>query len=257
MKKNPDTHSTTHLSEAQVVTLRDEGTLDPWVFSHLDGCGVCVAEVEEAKSRTTTVSEALGTLDVAVDVAAAKAAVRRRLDLRRPGTRPALRRLPLGRAATFLLVTAGAAAALPWSPLARWWSAPETTPPPSPTATQTATPAAEDAPASIAIDVADHVEVVMSGVSAGSTIDVVWNDGRAARVSGPSGSRFTLATSRIEVEAAEGSLRVELPRARNAVVVVNGRTYLEHSLTGAGGTTVVEPAAEVTDAGVRFLVREP
>jgi hypothetical protein len=190
-----------------------------------------------------------------VDVAAAKAAVRGRLDAERSEAIPRRRRVPIGRAAAILLVTAGAAAALPWSPLARWWSAPSAEEGTSATpSTTVAVPAADPATASVAVDVVDEIRVFVTGAAAGATIEVVWIDTALARVTAPSGSRFTMATGRVEVQAVAGSVSVELPRAARASLTVNGRSYLERA---AEGTRVVEPAAEVTDDRIRFLVREP
>jgi len=255
-----DAYSDRHLDEGQVATLRDEGSADPWASAHLDTCAVCTAELADTRGRAHAVAEALAALDFPVDVQAAKAAVRRRLDRARSEGMPRRRRVPIGRAAAILVVTAGAAAALPWSPLARWWSAPsiEEGTPPSATATRAAAPAEAPVAASIAVDVIEEIEVVVIGASAGATIDVIWTDAGSARVTAPSGSRFALATDRVEVRAAEGTLSVELPRTVRATLVVNGRSYLERSPQGAEiETTLVEPAAEVTLDGIRFLVREP
>jgi hypothetical protein len=244
-----------HLNEGRIAALRDTGTANPWESSHLDGCAVCTAELADARSRAHAVGDALAALDSPVDVAAAKAAVRRRLDAQRSEASPRRRRVPIGRAAAILLVTAGAAAALPWSPLARWWSAPSTEGgTPTAPSTTVAVPAADPATASVAVDVVDEIRVLVTGAAAGATIDVVWTDTALARVTAPSGSRFTLATGRVEVQAVEGSVSVELPRAARASLTVNGRSYLERA---AEGTTVVEPAAEVTVDRIRFLVREP
>jgi hypothetical protein len=248
-----------HLDEGQIATLRDERTAEPWASSHLDACAVCTAELTDARTRAHDVADALATLDRPVDVTAAKAAVRRRLDRARIEDAPVRRRIPLGRVAAILLVTAGAASALPWSPLARWWSAPsaeeESSPP---AATVTSAPDAGPSTASIAVDVADGIQVIVTGASAGATIDVVWTDAASARVTAASGSRFTLATGRVEVQAVEGIVSLELPRTARSGLVVNGRTYLEPSPQGSTlGATVVGPAAEVTDARVRFLVPAP
>jgi hypothetical protein len=246
-----DIHLNTHVDEGGIATLRDEGVADPWTSLHLDGCAVCTAELADAKNRAAAVGDALASLDIPVDVPAAKAAVRRRLDRERSEAPGGLRRIPVGRAAAILLVTAGAAAALPWSPLARWWSAPTVPPNPSTTATQEALPPGDPATASIAVDVVDAIEVVVNGAPAGATVEVVWLGESFARVAAPSGSQFTFSNGRIELQATAGAVRLELPRTARARVVVNGRDYLQRS---ASGITVVEPGAEVADERIRFVV---
>jgi hypothetical protein len=251
-----------HLDDARVVmlrdTLHDENPFDSRDVSHVRGCGACAAELEDARVRGSVISDALAALDSPVDVAAAKAAVRARLDDRRPRAASPVRELrrsiPIGRAAAILLVTAGAAAALPWSPISPWRSAP-TTPTSLPTTTsQSAAPEGTASAASVTVDVTGRIEFVVRSASPGSALEVVWRDDTAASVAAPEGSSFALGAGRVEVDASAGAIRIEAPRRADLAVTVNGRTFLQRS---AAGLTVVEPAAEVTDEGVRFLVRDP
>jgi hypothetical protein len=257
-----DRTMTLHLDDARVVMLRDtlpeENPLDPRDASHLRECAACAAELEDARVRGSVISQALGVLDFPVDVAAAKAAVRARLDDRHPRAaspgRGLGRSIPIGRAAAILLLTAGAAAALPWSPISPWRAAP--TPPTSPptATTQSAAPAAAAATASVTVDVTDRIEFVVRSAAAGSALEVVWRDDSSASVAAPEGSGFALGAGRVEVDASAGPIHIEAPRAADLAITVNGRTFLERT---AAGLTVVEPAASVTDEGVRFLVRDP
>jgi hypothetical protein len=242
----------THLDDGRIVTLRDDPS-DPSDTSHVESCAVCTAELEEARTRTTSVAEALATLDSPVDVTAAKVSVRLRLDRERASAVPPRRRIPIGRAAAILLVTAGAAAALPWSPISPWRRETTAPPPTSTTVDQAVTPGETPAPASVTVDVTEGIEILVTGASAGATVEVVWRDDASAQVSAPRGSSFALAAGRVEVGASAGAIRIEAPREARIEIVVNGVTYLERS---AAGLSVVEPAAEITDGGVRFLVRE-
>jgi hypothetical protein len=206
--------------------------------------------------RGTVVSDALVALDFDVDVESAKAAVRVRLDGQRPrAVRPVgnLRRsIPIGRAAAILLVTAGAVAALPWSPISPWHTAPSSpTSLPTPTS-QSAAPVGAATTARVTVDVTDRIDFVVRSASAGTALEIVWRDDTAASVAAPEGSSFALGAGRVEVQATAGAIRIEAPRGAELAVTVNGRTFLERS---AAGLTVAEPAAEVTDGGVRFLVR--
>jgi hypothetical protein len=244
---------TSHLDDGRVVMLRDGDPSYPQEAAHLDGCGVCTAEIGEARVRASVVADALSTLDFPVDVAAAKVAVRERVDRERAPAGPR-RTIPIGRAAAILLVTAGAAAALPWSPISPWrrTSAPPVSVPI--TTIQPAPQADADATASVTVDVAERIEISVTTASGGSELVIVWRDGTSARVAAPRGSSFVLGASRVEVAATEGPIRIEAPRGAGLAVVVNGRTYLERT---PAGLTVSEPAAEVSDESVRFLVREP
>jgi hypothetical protein len=257
-----DRTMTLHLDDARVVMLRDmlpdENPFDQGDASHLRACAACAAELEDARVRGSVVSDALDALDFPVDVAAAKTAVRARLDDRRSGAaepgRHSARSIPLGRAAAILLLTAGAAAALPWSPISPWRTAP-TTPTSIPTTTtEPPAPVAAASTASVTVDVIDRIDFVIRSAAVGSAVDVVWRDDTAASVAAPEGSSFALGAGRVEVDASAGAIHIEAPRGADLAVTVNGRTFLERT---AAGLTVVEPAASVTDEGVRFLVREP
>jgi hypothetical protein len=122
-----------------------------------------------------------------------------------------------------------------------------------PTPSSQATDAVEPG-TSITVEVIDRIDVIVSGASIGGAVEVIWTDGADALVSAPRGSSFALATSRVEVEATDGTVRVEIPRAATASVVVNGRRYLERSVDGLA---LIEPAAEVSDQVVRFIVQAP
>jgi hypothetical protein len=251
-----------HLDDARVVMLRDmsqdEDPLESSDVSHVRACAACAAELEDARVRGSVISDALAALDFPVDVASAKAAVRARLDERRPRAvapvRGLRRSIPIGRAAAILLVTAGAVAALPWSPISPWRATPTipTTLPEAPS--QSAAPERAAPTATVTVDVTDRIEIVVRGAAAGSALEVVWRDDSAASVAAPEGSSFALGAGRVEVDASAGAIRIEAPRGADLAVTVNARTFLERS---AAGLTVVEPAAEVTDGGVRFLVRDP
>lgn len=243
-----------HLDDDAIVALRDDASADAWTLAHMDECATCVAEVAEARSRSGLIAEALATLDGPVDLLAAKAATRARLDRGRPGrVVPAWRRWPLGRAAILLLASAGAASALTWSPLRSLWS-------PTPSSTETESPpAAAPAPAldpqmsAIAVPVSDgRIDVIVRGAAPGSSLEVAWSVEVTARIVAPPGSGFTYADGRVEVDATAGPLRIELPRAASAAtVVVGNRLFVERT---ASGVVVHEPVVERTEDIVRFVI---
>jgi hypothetical protein len=246
----------THADEGMIVSLRDELPAGAPAYAHLHACSACVAALADATSRSTSIADALATLDRPIDMAAAKAATRARLDRARPAhATPTWRRWPLGRAAMILLATAGAASALTWSPLREWLAPAEPTSAPTPAVTSE--PALELAETSaIAVEVlGGRIAVIIRGAAAGTAIEVVWGEGLSARVEGPRGSGFTYGDGRLEVDAAAGALRVELPRAvGSAVVEIDGQVYLERS---DGRVDLAVAAVERTDDLVRFVVPTP
>jgi hypothetical protein len=117
--------------------------------------------------------------------------------------------------------------------------------------------AAQGAPvAGIAVAVPEgRIAVIVSGAEPGTVIDVQWVERATARVSAPSGSGFTYADGRAEVEAAPGPIEVQLPRAADAAsLVVDGRLFLERS---GALLEVPGPAVERSAEGIRFVVPAP
>lgn len=249
-----------HLDDAAILAVRDDVAADPSAYAHLDECATCVAEVADARSRSTVIAEAFATLDGPIDVAAAKAATRARLDRTRSSRAlPAWRRWPLGRAAMLLLASAGAASALTWTPLRSLWDAAPSAPEAAPAVAAPAPavePAQEPTTSGIAVPVRDgRIDVIVRGVAPGAVLEVAWTGDATARIVAPPGSDFTYADGRVEVDAASGGLRVELPRAASAAtVVVDGLVYVERS---ALGVLVRAPVAERTDDLIRFIVPAP
>lgn len=245
----------THLDEGTILAVRDEAWEAEDAFQHLSACTPCSGELAQARARAAQVAEALSVLDDDVEVESAKAAVRRRLDAAHGAPpRGALAWPALGKAAALVLLAAGAASALPGSPLRNWWSpTTEPTPASSPTGPSVA---AQDAPVGgIAVPVDDgRIAVIVRGVAAGTSLEVVWGDEASARVSAPAGSDFTYAGGRAEVDVAAGPVRVELPRgAQLATLEVDGVEYVRRS---GAFVDVAGPAVERTDARILFVAPE-
>ena len=247
----------THLDEDTLVAVRDGDGADGWAARHLRGCSSCSHGLEEARRRSQAIAEALAELDEPVDALRAKAAVRGRLDARRGDApaRGAWWHAHLGRAAALLILTAGAASALPWSPIRHWWVGPpvETTSGPAAGAFDGAGSAQGAPAAGISVAVPEGgIAVILTGVEPGTVIDVQWVERPTARVSAPPGSGFTYADGRAEVEAAPGPIEVELPRAAEAASLrVDGRLFLERA---GERLDVPGPVVQRTDDGVRFVV---
>jgi hypothetical protein len=245
----------THLDEGTLVALRDAGPADEPTSGHLRDCPACADRLVEVTARGVAIAEVLTIFDEPVDVRSAKAAVRRRLDAVRGGmhARRGWRHTHLGRAAAILLLTAGAASALPWSPVRDLWvRAPAgplngTEPASGAVATQGSPPAG----ISVAVR-RGSIAVIVRGAEPGSVIEVMWVDRPTARVSAPAGSQFTYADGRAEVDAVAGPVEVELPRdATFASLEVDGRLFLERS---GEQLDVPGPAVTRSDARLRFVV---
>ena len=244
----------THLDEGTLVALRDGDEAEARVTKHLSACARCADTLADARDRSAVIAEALAALDDPVDTASAKAAARGRLDARRgEASRSRWWRAHLGRAAGILLVTAGAASALPGSPWRSWWVGSPGAPTTEPSSGgEVAGPQSAAAPA-ISVPVAEgRMRVIVRGVAPGTVIDVVWVDGPSARVAAPSGSEFTYADGRAEVDVTQGPVRVELPRdAALTTLEVDGQLFLERS---GARLEVPGPAVELSEAGIRFVV---
>jgi hypothetical protein len=143
-----------------------------------------------------------------------------------------------------LLLTAGAASALPGSPVRGWlvqgWDAvagsgsgpagegfgvpldPEALPTPEPV---------ERAEIGASILAGEEgVELWIRGLPAGADLRVVWVDGNMAGIFAGEGTRFRTEPGRLEAEAPPGAVRVEIPRTLGRVVVgVDGRVLVRVS----------------------------
>jgi hypothetical protein len=248
----------THLDEGTLVAVRDGDPYAALPSAHVEECARCAEELEASRSRSRMIAEVLASLDEPVDGTAAKAAVRRRLDAERGDllARGGWWRGHLGRAAALLVVTAGAASALPWSPVREWWAGSSAEPVPASGPTGALTTAQGSPEASISVAVPEGgIAVLVRGAEPGSLIEVAWGPDAVATVSAPHGSEFSYADGRVEVDATPGPVRVELPGSPGlASLEVGGRLFLARAGTRLD---VQGPVDERTDAGIRFLVPAP
>lgn len=240
----------THLDEGRLLALRDvaDGS-DTRAASHLAACDTCRALLDAVRRQEATISEALLSLDETWDLEAARERIRAEIAegaAEEAGVvgRIAPRRFSwsLSRAAGLILVTAaGAAAAIPGSPVREWLTGTlsERTP-------RSAQPAAVDAPdvatsresAGVRLAVGTGpVRIVITGLPPATEVRVQLVPGSEAAVLAPAGARFTSGEGRIEAVTETGPVRVELPRgAVPATVEVNGRVYLRNTAEGLDDT---------------------
>ncbi|HEX8455487.1 MAG TPA: hypothetical protein VF647_25635 [Longimicrobium sp.] len=216
-----------------------DGTLLEWIDGrlpgstavalelHVGGCRACTAEAERLRLLSSTFERALDVLDPAVSTQMAYAVLQRRRARWMPRGRRAL-----ARAAVLLLAVAGiASATLPGSPVRGWIGErfggaaemPSSVRPP-------AAPAEPLAGVEI-LPREGSVHVVLANAGAGLRVRVRLADAEYVDVRGTgaaAGARFRTAPGRITVDGADGGeIHIALPRRlRNAVVTVEGRTYL-------------------------------
>ncbi len=217
-----------HLDEGAIVALRDGALVLSDVRTHAAECSACADALVAAEKRAVTIGRALDTIAAPVDVDAAKARVRARLDGKRAAEVPTRRILwPLGRAAVLLLVGAGAAYAIPGSPLREWIDPVDAAPSHAAATSSTVEPqAVEDGGIEVGLR-AGAIAISLTGVRDEARITVTWVDERVARISAPVGSSYGFAEGRAEVSVTPGPVRIEVDRAATSVVLeVNGRMIL-------------------------------
>lgn len=245
----------THVDAGTIAALRDELAPDAPGRAHLRTCSACAAALAEASARAAFIADTLTALDMPVDLVAAKARTRARLDRTRNQRRTApWRAWPLGRAAVLLALGAGAASALTWTPLRNLWPAREPSPAVEPAVVPTTvtTPAQLPPTSGIAVDVSGgDIHVIVRGAQPGATLQVVWTSGAIARVAGPAGTGFTYGEGRLQVDAMPGDVRLEIPRGVMATVEIDGRVVLERSLDGV---TVNGPVRARTDDAITLEI---
>lgn len=224
-----------HLDALTIVALRDGEPVDAAAHRHAEECAACRASLADASVLCRSVASALDTLtpDVEIDMVAAKAAVRRRLDARRDAVHRKSTRLlwSLGRAAVLLLVATGVAYAFPGSPLREWLS-------PRPTLDSVDAPSATGAARSPseAIDVGippDGLRVVLTGLPSEATVEVRWIEGTRATIVAPPGSRYTVSEGRAAVGVTTGPVIIAVPRDGPAITIEVDERMIFRRVDGA------------------------
>lgn len=218
----------THVDEGTIVAIRDGALVVGEARAHVESCPECARSLEEARRRAAAIEGALSMPVEPLETERAKARVRRQLDRRRDQALPGRSfPLPLGRAAALLLVAAGAAYALPGSPVRDWLRGDESAADATVAATEQ-----EVLPAG-AIEVAipeEGIHVTLGSVSAGVPVELVWVDEPVARIFAAEGSRYSYAEGRADAVVAPGPVRVEIFRGTPSVSLsVNGRIMFEGS----------------------------
>lgn len=256
-----------------------EGWLSPEeqreVERHLEGCSACSAVHHELAALRRLAGRAIGELHPAPDVDASWREVKRRVRTKQQDKR----RLRTLAACLVVAVLAGVSAFAPLSPLYGWpgraWDrivalfADETgdeavdvmpaveaepVPPPGRGPDESvATPPTPPAEAAVFLDAArEPVEIALHEVLPGTEIRVVFVDGSEAAVFGSASSRFRREPGRLDVAAREDSIRVEIPRSAERVLLLVGEEAL---LVKDGESLDVRgPVASRSPEEIRFLI---
>lgn len=215
-----------HVAEGTLLAIRDGVLVDADDTIHVSGCEACSSELVRINERADRISAALKDLDTTVDIERAKSAVRARLDRKLAAERPRRRfAIPLGRVAALLLVAAGAASAMPGSPVRAWLGVGSSTRVP-----EAVTAQPDFGPAGIEVAVSDAgITIALRGVPVAEEVEVVWIDEALARISAADGSTYRLADGRAEAVITGGPISVSLPRTGTAVIEINGAVVLTRS----------------------------
>lgn len=217
----------THLDEGTILTIRDRGLVDSGAREHLDGCPSCTMALDTAKERADAVARSLRTLDdgAPIDVEAAKAEVRRRVDARRdahPRRGPWIHR-SLGRAAILVLLASGAVYALPNSPLRGWLAGTGTS---SPGVVESSTDGGVSPGVELTVP-ATGLSIRLTAVAADQRIEVVWIDGDQLSVVAGSDSRYEVSATGVGVVVSAGDVRIGVPIGPAPIIIeANGRMVL-------------------------------
>jgi len=252
-----------HLSERTLVELRDGLPVDAELRIHLDDCANCRGSLSEVEARSATIDRALARLDEPIDAAAAKERVRARLADSGSGSQAApstaaragFSGWSLGKAAALLLLAAGAASALPGSPV-RGWLTQQTGEGGSANrveSVETGEPGKAVEPVGGRLTVTSGpLAVTLAEVPSGTRVEVRWVGGSAVTVQAAPGSGFRYAEGEVHATVVGGPVSVEIPRGITRVsLVVNGRTYLSR---GEDGLETPGPVTERGEDVMTFIV---
>jgi len=227
--------------------------------AHLATCPQCAQEAREQDEALTTLSGALSLLDTPPPMERARARILRLEQEKRNPWQQVRRKLP--RAASFaILLSVGAAAALPGSPVRQWvlqeWVAlfgdgPVTTLP-SPEAVD-ALPAGAQNPELVGatLPLTDGgVELRIEGLVEGAEIRVLLTEGDRVGIFAGKGTGFRTEAGLLEARGAPGGITVELPRdAPLMELLVDGVVFLRKR---AGEMELLGPVKSRTPSEIRF-----
>lgn len=253
-----------HPDEGQIRAFMDGETegLEPKLESHIRECPRCAALVREQEDTLAVLSESLSLLDTPPPLRRARAGIPLPSRPRRPWI---FSRRDLPKAASIaILLTAGAAAALPNSPIHQWvaraWEAvpgeshPETLPPPPSPESGATRRDGEMAGASLVVK-EGGLTIRIDGMQEGAEILVLLVGGDQAGLFAETGTRFRTESGLMEARDPPGSVTVEIPRTGQMVeLLVEGVLFLRQR---GGEFQIPGPVKERTPTEIRFGLSTP
>ena len=250
-----------HLDEGLIRAFKDGEMREESeeLEAHLATCPQCARVAREQDEALATVSGALSLLDSSPPMERARARILRLEREQRNRWRQLRRNLP--RAASFaVLLSAGAAAALPGSPVRQWvlqeWVAifgdePVTTL--SPPEAVDALPSGAEDPELVGATLpmtGGGVELRIEELVEGAEIRVLLVEGDRVGIFAGEGTRFRTEAGLLEARGAPGGITVEIPRDAPMVeILVNGVVFLRKR---AGEMEIPGPVKSRTPSEIRF-----
>lgn len=231
------------------------------IQAHVADCPRC-GELAQAQARALdSFSDALSLLDIAPRSEAARVRILQKHRETRRGKAIIRRNLP--RAASFaILFTAGAAAALPGSPVRRWvaegWDRlsereDSTVPVPSPSQAGDRAEGPGARPATVGASTAvglGGIELQVRDLSESASLRILLVEGSEAAIFAGEGTQFRTEEGRLVASGPPGDVTMEIPAgALRVTVIVNGETYLRKT---EGGMEVLRPVRARTPTEIHF-----
>lgn len=240
-----------HLDEGLVLALRDGEEVSQGDRSHVEMCAVCSSRVEEVSARAAMIRDMLEDEWPAVDLDAAKAAVRARLDQSRTRSRLPFIASSVRRAAAILLVAAGAVSALQ-VPLVRSWLSETFGESGAPGPGAGSAPRQAEELQSVGIAARPGLVIALSGLDAGHRVALVFEIRDEVEVSAAEGTRFVIADARIDASNVVGPIVIRVPAGAPALTITaNGRIMF----TGTDAEYDVDSSGVQADGG--WIFRAP
>lgn len=215
----------------------EAGREEEGLRSHMDECAACSVVAQEQRRAMDTLRDALALLDVEPSGGRARERVLRTASERRRLAGRLRRSLPRA-AAVIVFLAAGAAAAMPGSPVRQWALAgfraafgsqerSPSAPVASPDVAPEAPPAGPETVGATLRATSEGLELRVVGLRPGALLRVVLVEGDQAGIFAGEGTRFRTESRRMEAAGPPGDVKVEIPGgAADVILYVNDRVYL-------------------------------
>lgn len=229
----------THPNERMLLALRDGESIPETDRAHIDACSACLAALDEARARADLIRDVLDDVAAPIDIEAAKATVRARLDRTRGRPRFPVLGSSLRRAAAILLVAAGAVSAMQSPPVRSWLSERFAEP-----TDQRGQPVGTASPAdelhAVGVPALPDLVIALAGAEPRTLMSLVFEPRDEVEVSAAEGTRFAIASNRVDVSDVVGPIVIRVPEgAPSLTITSDGRmmfrgTESQHEMDASG-----------------------